>query len=183
MAEFNFIPPPKKLADTEKAAQQSVFVKVLVMSFVFVLIPTAIIVTISLLKANQLNSLESQQMALQADLDSNKDKIRKVSLVKNKLTGIKYIFDSEFDYASALKDLFGLLPPGVDLKTVTVDKTGSLQAQVFASDVTVLQSLIANLTAPDLRYKKITVGEVSAALKGGYTLPIAYLVPFKGKSL
>lgn len=181
MAEFNFVPPPKTVSPEQSEKQKAFFVRVLLLSFLLSFIPAIVLLTISFIKNSQLSQLKRQESALMSTLEQNKEKVAKVTLIKNKLIGIKYIFDSEFDYATTLKDLFSLLPAGVDLKSVQITKTGQLEASVFASDVTILSSLIKNLNENQGKYSKVVVGEISSNNKGGYTVPIAYLVSYKDK--
>jgi len=175
MAEFNFLPPKKILPEEEQANQHRALVYVILFLFV-ALIPTLVSILIVSNQDTKINDLDSKKQLLTRQIENSHDKIAQVSEVKNKISGIKYILDSQFDYPGTLQSFFKLLPPGSNLRSVSVNKLGLVKAELGASDSNVLKTFISSLSLPETNFKEIVLGNINYRGKSSYDLAVSYRV-------
>lgn len=176
MVEFNFL-PPKKVVSVEVSSNQK---RAFFYGIVIILSSSFLAIGIFIFKQNQdtqLSSLSSKKDQLTKQVESNFTKIGKISEFKNKVKGIKFIINSQFDYPSALTEFFKFIPSGVDVSSISIDKRGVFLAEVSASSSKVLSELVSNLTADGLEIKGVLMGEITRGEKGTYKTSISYTVP------
>ncbi len=173
MVEFNFLPVKKVLSEKELHTQRRLAI-IGGVFFSLVLIFSVIVGGYAFYDATTFSQLEGRRKALSAEIEQNKDKIASLTSLHNRIQSVTYIINSQFDYSRTIRTFLGLLPSGVSLQSLKINKLGFVDATLVASDSGSLANFMANFTNPALNYKEIQLGNLSRRENAVYQISVTY---------
>ena len=105
-------------------------------------------------------SIEAQQKTVLQQLQSFNPQEEKISIIKNRLTGIQDILSQRVDYNRIVSAVLGKMPSGVSVNDITTDGS-TLTLSVSADSLVAINSLMDNLT--DMAQKKEIINSLTLA--------------------
>lgn len=147
MIDINLLPKANVLSQKEKNLRQKIKIGLIISSSVaaFILIFLLIINGILAVRLNQQEQKREDLMSQFAAQSQTAADLRKL---KDKIFGIKTVRGGQTDFATMAASVSALLTPGINLKAMSLDKTGKVNLTATAADLASLQVFLPGIKAP-----------------------------------
>jgi Tfp pilus assembly protein PilN len=119
-------------------------------------IVSGVLVVLSILQNNQLNSEKNQLTNLENTVSSLKEKEAAVIILKKRISDISQIRNQKYPQADSFKLTTSLLPENVSIQSFNSEKANMVTVQGLSNDAASLQKFFDNLTDPKINEGKIT---------------------------
>lgn len=166
---INLIPPElKELA--KKDAKRSLVNKISILLLGVLVLFTSGVLSVVVYQNMTLEALNVTLGQERSKLESVKDKEVVVKLLKNRIDTINQFTTNRYKQGEIFNTMMSLLPPGIDLGSIQINKTPSVIIAGETGDSEVLNNLFNNLTDPKINDGKITsvtVQSLSQSQNGG----------------
>lgn len=159
--KINLIPPElKELA--KKDAKRSLVNKISILLLGLLIMVTSGILAVVVYQNMALGALNTSLGQERAKLDSVKDKEVVVKLLKNRIDTINQFTTNRYKQGEIFNIMMSLLPPGIELGSIQINKTPAVIIAGETEDSEVLQTFFNNLTDPKINDGKITLVTVES---------------------
>lgn len=151
---INLLPDELKILEKEKT-RKALITKIIIIIIITVIIVALITFVQSLLKKNEVVSIERDLSTAQQRVSALNAQEGYLSLLKGRLSSIKTISDIDSQVVSNYHFIFSLVPQDVTLKTIKVGKEASILLGGTANTGSAFNTFLENLTYSDKHQDKI----------------------------
>lgn len=131
--------------------------------FVFL---SSLTVALRILQSRNINLIQSQLGIIEQRITEDQGKQASLLIVKDRLTTINQYLEIPSSQATIYRLIIGLLPPGVAVSSMTVDKGGAISLSAAIADVETLGEMITALLSPEQNEDKIVNVEIENLSRG-----------------
>lgn len=151
---INLLPPEIK-EQSKKKAKQSLVNRISIGLLGLLIIITAGILVMTVMQSLEVNSLTTSLDQKKLAVDALKDREAVVRLLKDRIDTINQFTENRYQQGQTFNLLKNLIPTGINLTTLQVDKTNIVSLSGETSSTTSLENFFEDLTDPQKNEGKI----------------------------
>lgn len=126
------------------------------------------------------NDFSQQIEAYNKQIESYKEVEEKKSILNAKLFQIKKIYDKRKDFAKGIEELENILPEGINMQNLTLDKQGLTDIKAVASSSAEVEKFVANLQLlKNQGLTKASLVSLDREEDGSYNISLKLEIPKK----
>lgn len=177
MSEINLL-PEKKRSQLRFGENQK---KILLFSVAFLVLNVLVsssVWTYVYYQSEELNKNLKEKASLEKYVESYREKILDLTALHNRIQGIKYIIDQQFDYAVGIEDFYTSLPSGISATDLKVNKQGVFSARLVAADSAAIFSYLNQIQSNPEKFTSVYFGPIKRQEKDGtYDISVEFIFP------
>lgn len=169
--KINLIPPEVK-AKAKKQARRSLVNKISILLLGVLILATTSILAVIIFQSVLLQTLTADIKREEQKIGSLRDKEAIVYFLNNRIDTIKGFGDDRYKQAQVFQLITGLLPDGVKISVMQIDKSDKVVLQGETSSTSTLADLFDGLVDPVLNEGKIASVNIDSLTRSGKGLII-----------
>jgi|SRR3989344_5927690 len=157
--------PPEIREFAKKRNQKALLVKVSILMLILLVIGTSLLLSVVVFQRGTISDLDGSIKQLEVKITTLKQKEVILSVLKNRFTNISKLENTPAKQAETFNLITAIVPQGVDIISLTLDKPESLLLSAETTDMNLLQELFNNLTDPKVHEGKIIAATIESINK------------------
>lgn len=171
MIDINLLPPQNILSQKERSLR-TILIKILSGLTIIVVLSSGIIFAVKIYYDDQVVKQTQKRDQLTASFKEEAATASKVRTLKDKISGVKIIQDSQTNFAVIVKKIQEVAQD-TSLKSFTVDSDGRILLSASTDNITSLDNFISNITFDaNNPFSKTTMSGLRRDPGGGYSYSI-----------